>query len=73
MGQLAVAVDEPALAAANVELACELCVVCPLSWYLRATGLFLNSKDTTGTTVLQSLSLTFTYQVFNISIFPALH
>lgn len=51
------------------EIACELCMVCPLSWYLRATGLFLNSKDTTGTTLLHSLPLTFTNQVFNISIF----
>lgn len=73
MGNLTTNVNEPALATANFELGCKLCMACPLSWYLRATGLFLNSKDTTGTTVLHSLSLTFTYQVFNISIFPALH
>ena len=28
----------------EVILACELCVVCPLSWYLRATGLFLKQQ-----------------------------
>lgn len=69
VGNLIAAVDEPAY----FEIACELCMVCPLSWYLRATSLFLNSKDTTGTTLLHSLSLTFTNQVFNISIFSVLH
>lgn len=43
-------------------------MVGPLTWYLRATGLFLNCKDTTGTT-LYSLSLTFTNKVINMSIF----
>lgn len=45
-------------------------MLCPLSWYLRATALFLNSKDTTGTTLLHSLCLTFTKQEFNICFFP---
>lgn len=46
-----------------------MCTVCPPSRHLRATGLFLNSKDTTGTTLLHSLSLTFTNQVFHIIFF----
>lgn len=50
-----------------LELACGLCTACPLSQHLRATGLFLNCKDASGTTLLHSLSLTFTNQAFNTS------
>lgn len=54
----------------HCEIASELCAVCPLSQYLRAAGLFLNSNDTTGTTQLHSLCLTFTNLVLNIWFFP---